>query len=134
MVETKRKQMDVSRAKGYNNNNKRKGFSSKPQNQTLERKKSKKSNNSRRDDNRKKRGPRLPSAIRKEIGIVKHNPGDSEEDLDSDQGDEELDPFELEDEPLAEEDLKKNRRFDPVDNLEYKFPEEFEVGSVYLSY
>lgn len=73
-------------------------------------------------------GPRLSSSFRKEIGI--QSPRDNAESNDDFDDEEERvrgDVFEYE-EQVAEEESKKNRRFDPVDNYEYELPADFEVG------
>lgn len=80
--------------------------------------------------NRKRTGPRLPNALRKELERL--NPsrpsGGGGEEIDSDEA--ELgsgrDVYEYEEEAPQEE-SGRNRRFDPVDNLEYELPDEFEV-------
>lgn len=76
-------------------------------------------------DTRERKGPRLPNALRKELERL--NPVD--EGFGSDEDQEEVygrDLYEYEEE-LPEEESKKNRRYDPVENLEYQMPEEFEV-------
>ncbi|XP_042518607.1 uncharacterized protein C57A7.06 [Macadamia integrifolia] len=72
-------------------------------------------------DERKKTGPRLPSALKRELDVLNPNPRNSDEEIDSDVGD----VYEYE-ERMPEEESKKNRRFDTVDNLEYELPDEFE--------
>ncbi|KAF8006742.1 hypothetical protein BT93_K0907 [Corymbia citriodora subsp. variegata] len=85
------------------------------------------------DKNRKRTGPRLPNALRKELERL--NPGrpsDSEgEEIDSDEAElgGDHDVYEYEEE-AAQEESGKNRRFDPVDNLEYELPDEFEDENV----
>lgn len=81
------------------------------------------------DSNNKKKGPRLPSQLRKEIDLLNPNPTNVEDAIDSDEseglaGGNDLYEY---DEPIPQEESKKNRRFDPVDNLEYELPDEFEV-------
>lgn len=81
------------------------------------------------DSNNKKKGPRLPSQLRKEIDLLNPNPTNVEDAIDSDESEGlagRNDLYEY-DEPIPQEELKKNRRFDPVDNLEYELPDEFEV-------
>ncbi|XP_043709609.1 uncharacterized protein C57A7.06 [Telopea speciosissima] len=74
------------------------------------------SNFNEKKDEHKKTGPRLPSALKREL--------DNDEEVDSD-GIVDNDVYEYE-ERKPEEESKKNRRFDPVDNLEYELPDEFE--------
>ncbi|CAB4291839.1 unnamed protein product [Prunus armeniaca] len=79
-------------------------------------------------DTRERKGPRLPNALRKELERL--NPVD--EGFGSDEDQEEVygrDLYEYEEE-LPEEESKKNRRYDPVENLEYQMPEEFEDENV----
>ncbi|KAK1316198.1 hypothetical protein QJS10_CPA05g00380 [Acorus calamus] len=71
--------------------------------------------------NKKKTGPRLPSSFRKELDI--RNPRESDEE--EDDGGEVKDLYEY-DEEVPEEETRRNRRFDAVDNLEYELPEEFD--------
>ncbi|XP_030451605.2 uncharacterized protein C57A7.06 [Syzygium oleosum] len=84
-------------------------------------------------DNRKRTGPRLPNALRKELERLNPSrPSDSEgEEIDSDEA--ELgngrDVYEYEEEAPQEE-SGRNRRFDPVDNLEYELPDEFEDENI----
>lgn len=75
--------------------------------------------------NSAKRGPRLPSALRKELDRLNPVPAGSGDEV----GDVSArgDVYEY-DEAVAEEESKKNRRFDSVDNLEYELPDDFEVG------
>ncbi|XP_021747808.1 uncharacterized protein C57A7.06-like [Chenopodium quinoa] len=81
-----------------------------------------------------RRGPRLPSAFRKQLDNL-GNPnlyGNSDDDveddevIDSDEGELNYvkDLYEYEEE-VAEEESKKNRRFDHVENYEYELPEKF---------
>ena len=78
----------------------------------------------------KSSGPRLPSAFRQQLdNFVNPNlHDDDDEDVDSDEA--ELnhgnDLYEYEEE-VAEEESKKNRRYDHVDNYEYELPESFKV-------
>lgn len=92
------------------------------------------------DNKGKRRGPRLPSKFRKELDRL--NPSgaggspsgsDAEERIDSDEGEVYVgnDVYEYE-EGVTEEESKKNRRFDQVENLEYEMPEDFEVCSFRL--
>ncbi|XP_057963892.1 uncharacterized protein C57A7.06 [Malania oleifera] len=79
-----------------------------------------------RGEGRKRTGPRLPSKLRKELDLLNRDPTNSDGDIDSD---EDNDVYEYE-EGIAEEESKKNRRFDPVENLEYELPEQFEDEDV----
>lgn len=74
-----------------------------------------------------RKGPRLPNALRKELERL--NPRTADTDDEEIGSDEEVlgqDLYEYE-EGVPEEESKKNRRFDPVDNLDYELPEDFEV-------
>ncbi|KAF5183211.1 U3 small nucleolar rna-associated protein [Thalictrum thalictroides] len=69
-----------------------------------------------------KKGPRLPSALQREVDSLNtrySDNSDEEEEL------HDTDIYEY-NEAQAEEESRKNRRYDPVDNLEYKLPDEFE--------
>ncbi|KAI3966920.1 hypothetical protein MKX01_017571, partial [Papaver californicum] len=115
MAETKRKRID-------SNEGKRKPIQSSSNNKIRRRNK--------KDE--KHSGPRLPNQLRKQIEFLSHNkPIHSDEDDEDINSDEEAgglhingDLYEYE-EAIPEEESKKNRRFDPVDNLEYELPEEF---------
>lgn len=75
-------------------------------------------------EKKKRKGPRLPNSLRKEIDRLNTNSlNGSDEDIDSDEA---RDFYEYE-EPLPQEESRKNRRFDPVENYEYELPEKFEV-------
>lgn len=123
MADKKSKRRDSERP-----NNKRKQSMSK----TLPKDK----NNKRKHaDKRKRTGPRLPNALRKELERLNPSrPSDSEgEEIDSDEAEfgNGRDVYEYEEEAPQEE-AGKNRRFDPVDNLEYELPDEFEVSEICL--
>lgn len=80
-------------------------------------------------DKTKRRGPRLPSSFRKQLDRINPRTGsDDDQIIDSDEG--ELhgnnDVYEYE-EGMPEEESKKNRRFDRVDNFDYELPADFEV-------
>ncbi|XP_058083657.1 uncharacterized protein C57A7.06 [Magnolia sinica] len=77
--------------------------------------------NSRR---RKQTGPLLPSALQKELGILNPNTRDLVP------GEEEANNLYEYDEPVPQEESSKNRRFDPVDNLEYELPHKFKDENV----
>ncbi|XP_071720451.1 U3 small nucleolar RNA-associated protein 14 [Rutidosis leptorrhynchoides] len=72
-----------------------------------------------------KKGPHLPNAIKKEIETLNGN-NSSDDDI---QSDENIDLYEYE-EDIADEELKKNRRYDPVDNFEYQLPKDFKDEDV----
>ncbi|CAI9771972.1 unnamed protein product [Fraxinus pennsylvanica] len=85
-----------------------------------------------KEQNRPRRGPRLPNALQKELNLL--NPaverGFSDGDEDINFGDiVGNDVYEYE-EGIPEEESKKNKRFDPVDNNEYELPEDFEDENV----
>ncbi|CAI9288695.1 unnamed protein product [Lactuca saligna] len=72
-----------------------------------------------------KKGPHLPNALQKELNSL--NPTNrSDEEIHSD---EDIDVYEYE-ENIPEEESKKNRRYDPVDNFEYELPKDFEDEDV----
>lgn len=76
------------------------------------------------------RGPRLPNAFQKELDrrYPKGGPSDEEEEIafNDDVGD---DVYEYE-EAIPEEESKKNKRFDPVENYQYELPEDFEDENI----
>ncbi|GMH31139.1 hypothetical protein Nepgr_032982 [Nepenthes gracilis] len=82
-------------------------------------------------DRRKRSGPRLPAFLRKVVDIEDRATSHREDDeiLDSDEGQAGGDMYEYV-EDVAQEDSKKNRRFDPVKNYEYELPEDFEDEEV----
>lgn len=92
-----------------------------------------KTNNNKLENKRKRTGPRLPNALRKELERLNpRRPSDSEgEEIDSDEAEfgNGRDVYEYEEEAPPEE-SRRNRRFDPVDNLEYELPDEFEDENV----
>lgn len=77
-----------------------------------------------------KTGPRLPSLLRKEVESLNANPDFSDDEEVSSDGVKEVYEYE---EGVPEEESKRNRRFDPVENYEYELPEEFEVAFPSLS-
>lgn len=86
-----------------------------------------------RDNTNKKRdwrGPRLPNAFQKELDsrYPKGGPSDDEDDIpfNYDVGD---DVYEYE-EAIPEEESKKNKRFDRVENYQYELPEDFEDENI----
>ncbi|KAI3939873.1 hypothetical protein MKW98_029649 [Papaver atlanticum] len=92
------------------------------------------SNNKKRRKNKKDEkhsGPRLPNQLRKQIEFLNHNkPIHSDTNSDEEDGGLHInyDLYEYE-EVIPEEESKKNRRFDPVDNLEYNFLKNDEDGN-----
>ncbi|XP_022757960.1 uncharacterized protein C57A7.06 isoform X2 [Durio zibethinus] len=85
-------------------------------------------NNKNKTDMRKKRtGPHLPSALRTELDRLNNRiSSNSDDEIDSDVGN---DVYEYEEE-VPQEESRKNRRFDPVENYEYELPEDFEDEDV----
>lgn len=84
-------------------------------------------------EKRKKRtGPRLPSSLRKalEVKSLDDSANISDENIESD----EANDFYEYDEPLAEEESRKNRRYDTVENYEYQLPEQIEVCALFCSH
>ncbi|KAJ8538350.1 hypothetical protein K7X08_014890 [Anisodus acutangulus] len=73
----------------------------------------------------KRKGPRLPNAMLKELQIPKRY---TESD-DEDNNDAVNDLYEYE-EGIAQEESRKNRRFDPVENFQYELPDQFEDENV----
>ncbi|KAI3925416.1 hypothetical protein MKW98_015764, partial [Papaver atlanticum] len=116
MAETKRKRID--------NGGKRKPIQSSSSNNKKRRKNKK---------DEKHSGPRLPNQLRKQIEFLNQNnePTHSDEDDEEIDSDEEVGGLHINDdlyeyeEVIPEEESKKNRRFDPVDNLEYELPDEY---------
>lgn len=100
-------------------NGKRKNFSSRSKNRKVQ-----------DSAKRPRRGPRLPNALRKELDVVEPTVDGQYSDGDEDGTDFEdrvvNDVYEYE-EGIPEEESKKNRRFDTVENYEYELPEDFEV-------
>ncbi|KAL2231844.1 UNVERIFIED_CONTAM: putative protein C57A7.06 [Sesamum indicum] len=125
MADKKRKSKDGMAQSGKKDrefrNNKRKNLSYN--------KKNKKEDAS---EKRRRHGPRLPNALRKELDVfnrtVEGEPSDVDERIDSDDavGN---DVYEYE-EGIAEEESKKNRRFDTVENYQYELPEDFQDSDV----
>ncbi|KAK6260255.1 hypothetical protein QQP08_003937 [Theobroma cacao] len=86
-------------------------------------KKSKDKSNMRRE----RTGPRLPSALRTELDRLNARISfNSDDEINSDV---EKDVYEYEEE-VPQEESRKNRRFDPVENYEYELPEDFEDENV----
>ncbi|KAK2965173.1 hypothetical protein RJ640_019928 [Escallonia rubra] len=118
MVETKRKTRDESkgnkgggqRMRNHTNSNQKKGTKT-----------------NKREERRKRTGPRLPNALQREIDLKNPRaPSISDEEIDSDEAN---DLYEYE-EAIPEEQSKKNRRYDPVDNLEYELPDDFKDENI----
>lgn len=85
------------------------------------------------DDNNKGKwrpGPRLPSSLRQELDLLNPNleAASTYESDGYDAAGASEDLYEYE-EGLAQEETKKNRRFDPVENYEYELPIDFKVRS-----
>ncbi|KAI8574762.1 hypothetical protein RHMOL_Rhmol01G0378900 [Rhododendron molle] len=123
MAETKRKTRDSNDRQVMK---KRKFSNSK----TLDHSK-KKNNNKKKEggERRKRTGPHLPNSLRKEIELMnqaKPRNSDDEEEIDSDDAN---DVYEYE-EAIPEEESRKNRRYDPVENFLYELPEQFQDENV----
>lgn len=72
----------------------------------------------------------MPNALRKEIDILNRvSEAQETEDEEFDSGDAAVDDFYEYEETVAEEEKKKNRRFDPVENYEYQIPDEIEESA-----
>lgn len=76
-------------------------------------------------DKKKRHGPRLPSALHKELEHFNADPNLEQSDLEKDKFGEDVYEY---DEETPEEETRKNGRYDSVDNYEYELPEEFEVS------
>nr|XP_004246740.1 U3 small nucleolar RNA-associated protein 14 homolog A [Solanum lycopersicum] len=105
---------------------KRKRREANRQNKGREFKKKNQSSSGGKDGRRKRSGPRLPNAMLKELQLPKRY-ADSDEEIGSDDALNDLYEYE---EGVAEEESRKNRRFDPVENYQYELPEEFEDEDV----
>ncbi|KAL5561442.1 hypothetical protein UlMin_031189 [Ulmus minor] len=91
-------------------------------------KKNKKQKTSAKKD-KKRRGPRLPSAFRKELD--RFNPSaDGASDSDVDEAVGYLNDLYEYEEEVPEEESKRNRRFDTVENCEYELPENFKDENI----
>ncbi|CAL5437272.1 unnamed protein product [Camellia sinensis] len=127
MVEKKRKTRDDNRGLAMKKNKKSKPSHSKTL--TNPNKNNNKNYKNKYGERRKRIGPRLPNALRKEVEHM--NPrkplnSDDDEEIDSDDAN---DVYVYE-EAIPEEESRKNRRYDPVDNFEYELPEQFEDENV----
>ncbi|KAM3345365.1 hypothetical protein P3S68_025074 [Capsicum galapagoense] len=72
------------------------------------------------DGRRKRTGPRLPNTMLKELQLPKRYTDSDDDEIVNNN-----DLYEYE-EGVAEEESKKNRRFDPVQNYQYELPDDFE--------
>ncbi|KAJ9696533.1 hypothetical protein PVL29_008650 [Vitis rotundifolia] len=92
----------------------------------------KKRKNSKPKTLKKRTGPRLPSKLRKELDLVNPNPldGGGDEEIDSDEGELLANNLYEYEEAAPEEESKKNRRFDSVENFEYELPEDFKDENI----
>lgn len=77
------------------------------------------------EDEKRRTGPRLPQSLRKELDRINPNDQSCSEEDEGINGD----VYEYEEE-VPEEESKKNRRFDSVENYEYKLPEDFKDENV----
>lgn len=77
-------------------------------------------------EQRRRHGPRIPTALNKDLKRLNPEPSHDESDWESEEMMEE-NAYEYE-EAVAEEEARKNRRFDSVENYEYELPEDFEVS------
>ncbi|XP_059306538.1 U3 small nucleolar RNA-associated protein 14-like [Lycium ferocissimum] len=75
----------------------------------------------------KRKGPRLPNAMLKELQIRKRYNESDDEEIGTDDA---INDFYEYEEAVAEEETRKNRRFDPVENFQYELPDEFEDENV----
>ncbi|XP_060201744.1 uncharacterized protein LOC132630187 isoform X1 [Lycium barbarum] len=75
----------------------------------------------------KRKGPRLPNAMLKELQIRKRYNESDDEEIGTDDA---INDFYEYEEGVAEEETRKNRRFDPVENFQYELPDEFEDENV----
>lgn len=82
----------------------------------------------------RKSGPRLPSVLLQELDRLNPNPRSSDSES-NDEAEAKVagDLYEYE-EDMAQEETKKNRRYDPVENYEYELPEDFKVRMFFLSF
>uniref|UniRef100_A0A2N9E4P4 Uncharacterized protein n=1 Tax=Fagus sylvatica TaxID=28930 RepID=A0A2N9E4P4_FAGSY len=122
MVETKRKARDESKDKKIK---KQKSSDSKAPAKNMKR-------TGKKSEERKRTGPRLPNSLRKELERL--NPStklnSDDEEIDSDEGEFNTNDLYEYQEEIPQEESRKNRRFDPVDNFEYELPEDFKDENV----
>ncbi|XP_017247922.1 uncharacterized protein LOC108219144 [Daucus carota subsp. sativus] len=114
MVDTKRKSRDTNNAK----------MAKKNKTPTSSNKKGVR----RGGEKRKRSGPHLPNAMKREIELLNPRSG-SDDEIDSDEEFAGKDVYEYEEE-VPEEESKKNRRYDPVENFEFELPEDFKDENV----
>lgn len=79
-------------------------------------------------DKRKRSGPHLPNAMKREIELLNPKIG-SDDEIDSDEEFAVKDVYEYEEE-IPEEESKKNKRYDPVENFEFELPKDFKDENV----
>nr|XP_009417726.1 PREDICTED: uncharacterized protein C57A7.06 [Musa acuminata subsp. malaccensis] len=79
-------------------------------------------------EQRRRHGPRIPTALHKDLKRLNPERSHDESDWESEEMMEE-NAYEYE-EAVAEEEARKNRRFDSVENYEYELPEDFEDEDV----
>ncbi|KAL0360031.1 UNVERIFIED_CONTAM: putative protein C57A7.06 [Sesamum radiatum] len=79
----------------------------------------------------RRHGPRLPNALRKELDVFNRTVEGEPSDVEGIDSDDAVgnDVYEYE-EGIAEEESKKNRRFDTVENYQYELPEDFKDSDV----
>ncbi|KAL0437911.1 UNVERIFIED_CONTAM: putative protein C57A7.06 [Sesamum latifolium] len=83
-------------------------------------------------EKRRRHGPRLPNALRKELDVFNRTGEGESSDVDEGINSDDAvgnDVYEYE-EGIAEEESKKNRRFDTVENYQYELPEDFKDSDV----
>ncbi|XP_070018853.1 uncharacterized protein [Nicotiana sylvestris] len=85
----------------------------------------KRKQNSHKGKDGRRKGPRLPKAMLKVLQLPKIFNEHSDEDISS--SDEAVNDFFENEEGVAEEESKKNKRFDHVENFQYELPYDFEI-------
>ncbi|RRT64768.1 hypothetical protein B296_00033910 [Ensete ventricosum] len=81
--------------------------------------------NKKKKEQRRRHGPRIPTALHKDLKRLNPDTSHDESDRESEEIFMEENAYEYE-EAVAEEEARKNRRFDSVENYEYELPEDFE--------
>ncbi|KAK6129619.1 hypothetical protein DH2020_036629 [Rehmannia glutinosa] len=82
------------------------------------------------NEKRPRRGPHLPNALQRELSLLNRGePSDGDDEINFDDDAVGNDLYEYE-EGIPEEESKKNRRFDPVENYQFELPEDFEDWKV----
>ncbi|RWW06398.1 hypothetical protein GW17_00030278 [Ensete ventricosum] len=81
--------------------------------------------NKKKKEQRRRHGPRIPTALHKDLKRLNPDPSHDESDRESEEIFMEENAYEYE-EAVAVEEARKNRRFDSVENYEYELPEDFE--------